>query len=332
VAARRIGLVTTGGTIDSQGASPLDLAWYTESGRRLEAGALTRSVRELCPDIELVELPFPRVSSTAITATQWLELSRLIAEVARSATLDGVVITHGTNTLEETAYFLDLASAADLPVVLCGAMRPASAVSSDGLLNLVRAVQVAADDAAAAQGVLVVMNDRIFAARDVTKAATFRVDAFRAPDTGPLGYADADGRVIFYHRRARRSLNPDAFDLGARTSLPRVDVLVSHVDADGLLVDAAVSVGAAGIVSAGAGAGRVTPLEEAAFDRAVRAGVVVCQGSRVGSGRVSRTPSLRAKGIITADNLPPWKARILLSLGLTRTKDPATLQALFDAS
>jgi L-asparaginase len=213
---------------------------------------------------------------------------------------------------------------------MVGAMRPPSGLGADGPLNLFRAVQVAASSAARGQCVLVVMDDRIFAARDVTKTSTFRVDSLQAPDTGPLGYADADGRLVFYHRHVGAAVERPHFDVQGLDDLPRVDVVVSYVGADGVFIDAAVAAGARGIVSAGTGAGRPTAAEDEALDRAIAAGVVVCQSTRVGSGRVARTPAMERRGVITADNLQPWKARVLLSLALTRTEDPEAVQELFD--
>lgn len=327
---RRVALVELGGTIDSLGDSPLDLAWYTETGRRLPPGELLRQAAALCPDVELVPVPFSRRSSTELTSTDWLELLRLIDVSRKAGDVDSVVITHGTNTLEETAYFLQLTTNPALPVVLTGAMRPASAVGSDGLLNLVRAIRVAVDDQALGKGVLVAMNGWVFSARDVTKRNTFDVNAFEAPGSGPLGSVEADGRVLIRHEPSQPA-GTVHFDvdhgLGA---LPRVDIVLTYVDADGSLVDAAVAAGAAGVVSAGAGAGRVSRGEYDALTRAVARGVVVCQSTRIAAGRVSRTPSLVNDSIVTADNLQPWKARILLSLALHHTNDPTEIQALFD--
>ncbi|HEX8864700.1 MAG TPA: asparaginase [Lentzea sp.] len=321
-----VALVALGGTIDSLGQSRLDLAWYHEHGQRLRPGELVGALPELRDIAAVEEIGFRRLSSSALTTRDWLDLARTVRRVL--AEYDGVVLTHGTNTLEETAYFLHLAVPSDKPVVLTGAIRPASAISPDGHLNLVRAVQVAAADSARGYGALVVMNDTVFSARDVTKTTPFRVDAFQAPGLGPLGHVDADGRLVLSHRP--RGLGRPEFDVDGLDDLPRVDVVVSYVGADGALVDAAVAAGARGIVSAGTGGGRPTPGEEAALDRALAAGVVVCQGTRVGSGRVPRSASWCERGVVAAGSLQPWKARVLLSLALTYTSDPDVLQELFD--
>jgi L-asparaginase len=319
----------SGGTIDSVGADRLDLAWYIDNNTRLESGELLARIPEAHAIANLEEVAIERLPSHAITLPQWLDLARTIQSALETS--DAVVLTHGTNTLEETAYFLHLVLQSDRPVVLTGSMRPASALSSDGELNLVNAIRVAVDPQSRDKGVLVVLNDTINSARDVTKTATFRVDTFRARDLGPLGYADADGAVVYYHAPLRRHTLLSAFDIRSLGGdLPRVDVVVSYPGADGALIEACVAAGARGIVSAGTGAGRPTPAEEAALDAARLRGVVICQASRVGSGRVVRGAKLKERGFVTADNLTPWKARVLLALGLTQTEDPEVIQSLFD--
>jgi L-asparaginase len=326
----RVAIFLTGGTIDSLGRDRLDLAWYFEADQRLSADDFLARIPELHQHATISTVPFRHVPSHALVDADWLELARSVQDIFERGDADGVVITHGTNTLEETAYFLHLVLKTDRPVVLVGAMRPASAMSTDGDLNLMNAVRTAADPASVGRGVLVVLNDTIHSARDVTKTATLRVETFQAPDLGPLGYADSDGKVVYYHRPERAHTLGTEFDVRALEELPKVDVVVSYVSADAAPIDALVAAGARGLVSAGTGAGRPTPAEDAALDRAVASGVVVCQSSRTGSGRVVRSPSLAARGIVAADNLTPWKARVLLALALTRTRDPAAIQRYFD--
>lgn len=325
----RVALIFTGGTIDSVGTDRLDLAWYIEAGKRLADGELVGRIPELAQIAHTEEVPFRRLPSHALTAKDLLDLNRTVHALLEGRA-DGVVITHGTNTLEETAYFLTLTLKTDKPVVLVGAMRPASGLSADGYLNLLNAVRVAAAPEARGRGVLVVLNDTIYAARDVTKTATYRVQAFQGRDLGPLGYADADGRVVFYHSPARKHTTQTEFDVRGLDDLPRVDVVLSYIGADGTMIDAAVAAGAQGIISAGTGAGRPTPAEDAALERAHQQGVVIVQSTRVGSGRVVRSPGLRRRGWVAADNLVPWKAKVLLALGLTVTRDPDRLQAMFE--
>jgi L-asparaginase len=176
-----------------------------------------------------------------------------------------------------------------------------------------------------------VMNDTIFNGRDVTKNATYRVEAFQSRDLGPLGYADGDGKIVYYHQPLRRHTMDTEFDVRNLESLPRVDVVVSYVGADGTMIAAAAAAGAKGIVSAGTGAGRPTPAEDAAFDKAFKEnGTLMCLCSRVASGRVVRSPGLAKRGFVAGDNLQPWKARLLLSLALTKTNNADAIQRMFD--
>ena len=326
----RVALIVTGGTIDSVGKDRLDLAWYIEAGKRLNTGELLAQLPELQSIAKVDEFPFRRLPSHALVDKDWLDLVRTIHSIFDENRADGIVITHGTNTIEETAYFLTLTLKTDKPVVLVGSMRPASAISADGYLNLLNAVRVAADPNSRGRGTLLAMNDTIYSGRDVTKTATYRVQAFQGRDLGPLGYADADGKVIYFHRTEKKHTLNTEFDVRKLQSLPRVDVVVSYVDADGVMIDAAVAAGAKGMISAGTGAGRPTPAEDEAFDRACKKGVIVCIGSRVGSGRVVRSPGLIRRGIVASDNLQPWKARVLLALALTKTKNADEIQRMFD--
>ena len=326
----RIALIITGGTIDSVGADRLDLAWYIENNKRLDAGELVASLPELAGVARVEEVAFRRLPSHALVDRDWLDLAELLRGLFERDEADGVVITHGTNTLEETAYFLNLVLKTDRPVVLVGSMRPASALGADGYLNLYNAMRVAADPDSRGHGVLAVLNDRIYGARDLTKTATFRVEAFQGRDLGPLGFADADGRVRYHHRTVKPHTTESEFDVAGLESLPRVDVVVSHAGADGAMIDACVAAGARGIVCAATGAGRPTPAQDEAFERASEKGVIVCIASRVGSGRVARSPGLRERGVVTADNLQPWKARVLLTLALGVSGDPDDVQRMFD--
>jgi L-asparaginase len=327
----RVGLILTGGTIDSVGTDRMDLAWYIEAGKRLGNGELLAQLPELAQIAVVEEIPFRRLTSQALTDKDWLDLVRKIHAIFDRDQVDGIVITHGTNTLEETAYFLNLTLKTDKPVVIVGSMRPSSAISADGYLNVVNAVRVAADPASSGRGCLVVLNDTIFSGRDVTKNSTYRVQAFQSRDMGPLGFADVDSKVVYYHQPARKHTVDTEFDTRSIQSLPRVDVVLSYVGADGTMIEAAVKAGAKGIVSAATGAGRPTPLEDAAFDRAYAENkVMMCLSSRVASGRVVRSPGLAKRGFIAADNLQPWKARILFSLALAKTSDADAIQRMFD--
>ena len=326
----RVAYLPTGGTIDHLGGDRLDLAHYTELTTRLGGEALLARIPEITQIARVEQRAVAPMRGQAIGTKDLLELARAIERCLADQDVAGAVVTRGTNTIEETAYLAALTVSADRPVVFTAAMRPASALSGDGDLNLVNAIRVAASPQTRDLGTVLVMNDAIFDAREVTKTSTSAVDAFRAPGTGPLGHIAPDGTIRLPHRvaRERRAL----FPLDAIEDLPRVDVLLSYVGADGALVDAAVSAGARGLVSAGLGTGRGTSAEEAAFDRAIARGVVVVQSSRVGSGRVLRGPSMARRGVVAGGDLLPWKARLLLALALTKTSDVEQIQALFDSS
>lgn len=326
----RVALIITGGTIDSVGKDRLDLAWYIEAGKRLNTGELLEQIPELKSIARVEEVPFRRLPSHGLVDKDWLDLVRTIHSIFDENRADGIVITHGTNTIEETAYFLNLTLKTDKPVILVGSMRPSSAISADGYLNVFNAVRVAADPTSRGRGALLVMNDTIYSGRDVTKTATYRVQAFQARDLGPLGFADADGKIIFFHQSVKKHTVDTEFDVRKLQSLPRVDVVVSYVGADGVMINAAVAAGAKGIVSAGTGAGRPTPAEDEALDRASKKGVIICIGTRVGSGRVVRSPGLVRRGFVASDNLQPWKARVVLALALTKANDPNEIQRMID--
>jgi L-asparaginase len=213
-------------------------------------------------------------------------------------------------------------------VVVVGSQRPASALSTDAGLNLVNAVRVAADEGARGLGALVLLNDEIQAAREVTKTSTGRMQTFRSPDFGVLGQADGD-RVVWY-RKPLRKLAPDTeFDIRGLDVLPRVDIAYTYAGADGTAVRAFTAAGARGIVAAGFAPGFVTPADAAALAEARKAGVIVMQSTRAGSGRVFSTTKLAEAGFIPADNLTPQKARILLALALTKTSDPEEIKRIF---
>ena len=327
----RVALIGTGGTISSIGRGPLDLWEYMDASRKAEPDELLVRFPEVAEAAEIVSVRYRAVGSTAIGPADWLALDAAVhAAVAREAPLDGVVITHGTATLEETAYFLNLTLKADATVVVVGSQRPPTGLSSDAGLNLLNAVRVAGAGEARGLGVLVLLNDEVQAAREVSKTSTLRLETFRSHDLGMLGYADPDGRVAIYRRPARRHAPATEFDVRGRTDLPRVDVAASYAGADGAAIRAFVAAGARAIVSASLAPGVVTPAETEALLEAGGRGVLVVISSRAGSGRVLPRTVLRERGFVAADNLNPQKARVLAMLALTRTEDPAEVQRMFD--
>src|SRR5436189_1855959 len=326
----RVAVIGTGGTISSVGRDPLDVWEYMDHSKKLEADELVAEVPELAVVADVVPVRHRAIGSPAITPKDWLELNVLVHEVIAREAVEGVVITHGTATLEETAYFLNLTAKVDVPIVLVGAQRPFSGLSSDARMNLVSAVRVAGAPEARGLGVLVLLNDEIQAARDVTKSSTLRLETFRSHDLGMLGYADPDGRVAIYRRPSRRHAPDTEFDVRGRTELARVDIAASYAGADGTAIRAFVAAGARAIVAASLPPGVTTPGETDALVEARRRGVLVVLSSRAGSGRVLPRTVLRERGFVVADNLNPQKARVLAMLALTRTDDVAEVQRMFD--
>ena len=301
-----------------------------DHGKRLEADAIVAEVPELALIADVIPVRHRAISSAAITASDWLALNTLVHEVADRERVDGIVITHGTATLEETAYFLNLTAKVEIPIVVVGSQRPFSGLSSDARMNLVGAVRVAGASEARGLGVLVVLNDEIQAAREVTKASTLRLETFRSHDLGMLGYADPDGRVAIYRRPARRHAPATEFDPRAATDLPRVDIAYSYAGADGAAIDAFVAAGARAIVSASMAPAVTTAAEFDALMAARRRGVLVVMSTRAGSGRVLPRTMFRERGLVAADTLNPQKARVLAMLALTVTGDVAEVQRMFD--
>ncbi len=325
----KVAFIGTGGTIASVGTGPLDLQNYGATGTVMHAEEILARFPETALVAEVIPVRYRNVASTAIDFTDWRALVRLCDQlVVEHADLAGIVIGHGTATLEETAYFLSLTLKVSVPVVVVGAQRPSSGLSTDAALNLVNAIRVAASPAARGLGVLVVLNDEIQAAREVSKTSTMRLQTFRSPDFGVLGHADGDA-VAFYRRPLRRSYPDTAFDIRKLETLPRVDIAYAYAGADGAEVHAFVAAGAKGIVSAGFAPGFTAPGQAEALREAVRQGVTVVQSTRAGSGRTFRGKKLAESGFLIADNLNPQKARILLALSLTVTSDPEQIAQMF---
>ena len=243
--------------------------------------------------------------------------------------VDGIVVTHGTDTLEETAYFLNLTVHSKKPVVVTGAMRPASAVSADGPMNLLNAIRLASAPSARDRGVLVCLNDQIESARGVTKAHTTALDAFRSPGMGSLGRVN-DGHPDFYSKSTRRHAGNTEFDVAKLKKLPYVKIVYGAAGDDGLFVEAAARAGAAGLVYAGPGNGSIHRTVLPALERAAKSGIVVIRSTRTGAGAVIHAEkSYTEAGFIEGGSLNPQKCRILLQLALTVTTEPEEIRRMF---
>jgi L-asparaginase len=264
------------------------------------------------------------IGSGGINTELLLKLAHDINEWLATPEASGAVVTHGTGTLEETAYFLDLVVKSDKPVVVVGAMRPFSAVSRDGPFNLYNAVRVAASTEAKDKGVMVLLNDEINAARDVTKNNTYRVDTFVARDLGPIGFTDSD-RIAFYRNSLKRHTYKSEFDVKGMTTLPKVDIVYGYQEADRAAIDALVAAGAKGIILDSS-----APAYADAIKDGRGKGVVFVSSDRKGSGRVLLSEKAAQQGRVTGDNLNAQKARILLRLALTKTSDMNEIQRMFN--
>ena len=323
-------VIGTGGSIAGVGPDRIDFILYPEIGDHITIQQSLDRVPEIQDIAEVRSEDLVSVGSTAIGAAEWLALARRINQIFRDETdVAGVAITHGTATLEETSYFLHLTVKSTRPVVITGAMRPPTALSTDSDLNLLDAVRTAACPEAVGLGVLTVLNNEIQCGRDVTKASTFRVETFRPNELGFLGYADSDGKVVFYRAPLRRHTVDTPFMVDDMPALPRIDIVYSYAGADGLLVDAVRNNRSDGLILAGFGGGTFPPAVIDAAVKLVEDGIPVVLATRSTAGRVVITPKKEEQGFIVSDNLLPQKARVLLMLGLTVTKDRHELQQFF---
>ena len=323
-----IHIVATGGSIAGVGPDRLDYILYPELGQHLTIQQSLERIPEVESVARVTSEDLISVGSTAIGAPEWVRLAARINDLLQGP-VDGVVVTHGTATLEETAYFLHLTVKSTKPVVVTGAMRPPTSISTDADLNLLDAVRVAASPQAAGLGVLTILNNEIQCARDVTKANTFRVETFKPNELGFLGYSDSDGQVVLYRAPLRKHTVSTPFQVESATVLPRVDIVYSYAGSDGMLIDAVAGHGSPGLVVAGFGGGTFPPQVIESAARAVERGIVVVLASRSSAGRVVMTPAKEQQGFIVSDNLLPQKARVLLMLALTRTTDRDRIQQMF---
>ena len=323
----RVIILATGGTIAGAGASA-DRAGY-EAGK-IPIDDLIGSIPTVKKIANITGEQIASVGSQDMTIDIWKKLAVRANEIFKKNEADAIVVTHGTDTQEETAYFLDLLIASDKPVVLTGSMRPATAISADGPKNLYDAITVAIDPKSKGKGVLVSFNEGIYDAREVMKLSTTKTNAFGSPNTGPVGQA-YDGRVEYYQNSIRGVSNNTPFTVSADTKLPRVDIVYMYADAPSDQIDLLISKKVDGIVIAGVGNGNFNKTFMDGVKRAVAAGIVVCRASRTPSGRVVLHDEINDEelGTIVSDDLTPQKARILLMLGLTKTKDKKQLQQYF---
>lgn len=311
-------IVGTGGTIAGTASSSTS-ANYTPS--MLSVESLVKSIPAL-EDIgeELHAFNLFQICSEDLTTQHWLQLAKKVNELLSLHDVRGVVITHGTDTLEETAYFLDLVVKSTKPVVIVGSMRASTSLSADGSLNLFNALSLVHSPDADGRGVMVLMNDTIYDARDVTKTNTTMVNTFSSPNSGPLGHINY-GKVKFEKRVERHHTIETSFDVSELNDLPKVEIVYEYAGSSGSILKAAIASKPDGIVIAGMGDGNLASSDRALLRYAAEAGIQIVRSSRTGSGSVSELDKSHPQAnLIAGDNLNPQKARILLMLSLALSR------------
>ena len=324
----KVALVGTGGTIAMSGRHPYDWVDYAESGIVAMPAEMLEFLRPLLPDVDVEAVEVQRIGSTGITPANWSALAALIRLLVAREDVAGVVITHGTATLEETAWYLALTVPSEKPIVLVGAQRPPNTAGSDAAPNLRAALLFAAARTARDCGVVVAMDGRFYDARSVTKRANHDLNAFASADGGALGRIASDGRIIVRFRPEPLPVRPWG-ELDA-TALPRVDVVYGYAGADGTATRAFAAAGARGIVSAGLPPGRPANGERVALARAAEAGIAVVLASRAARGGVEPASDALRDGFLIGSDLSPQKTRILLMLALATTTDHSELQKVLE--
>ena len=321
-------ILATGGTIAGSADSKTSVG-YTSGAVTVDA--LIQAVPTLKEIARITGEQISSIGSQDMSDEVWLKLAKRVNAVLATDDVDGVVITHGTDTMEETAYSLQLVVKSKKPVVLTGSMRPSTALSADGPLNIYNAVAIAGDPQASGRGVLVAANDDIHGGRDLTKGNTTDVQTFISPEYGLVG-TTLYGKQTFFRGPFRKHTSDSEFSIEGVNALPRVDVLYAHANMSADMIDAAVKAGAKGIVMAGVGDGNMTTPALEALARAVKAGVVCVRSSRVPTGRTWRNSEINDDqyGFVASGELQPAKARVLLQLALMKTKDAKQIQTMFE--
>jgi len=321
-------ILATGGTIAGSGATTTTTVGYTAA--TVGVDSLIKAVPELAKVANVKGEQVFQIASENMSNEHWLTLAKRVNALLAQRDVDGIVITHGTDTLEETAYFLDLTVKSKKPVVLVGAMRPSTAISADGPINLYNAVMLAASPEAVGKGVLVALNDQINAAREVTKTNTSTLDTFKTTELGMLGYFQGN-KVHFYRQSTRKNTADTEFDVSNLTSLPQVDIVYGYANMGPVALNALVAAGAKGIIHAGVGDGSLAAKVVPSLQAARKQGVVIVRAARVGQGIVARNGEANDDELdtVVSDTLNAQKARILLMLALTKTSDTKEIQRMF---
>lgn len=322
-----IKVLATGGTIAGSSDSNTDTTGYKSGALGIDK--VIASVPQLKDIANVTGEQVANVGSENVDNALLLKLAKRVNQLLNDDQVDGIVVTHGTDTLEETAYFLHLVVKSNKPVVVVGSMRPASAISADGPLNLYHAVKIASTKEAKGKGVMVTLNDRIASARFITKTNTTTTDSFKSLEQGYIG--EVAGEVVsFYNEPTRKHTTDSEFDISKLKELPQVDILYGYQNDQKYVYDAAVKEGAKGIVVAAAGNGTMSTEAINGATDAVKKDVVIVRSSRAGNGIVTHEKMDDEHHFVSSDSLNPQKARILLMLALTKTKDPDKIQSYYE--
>jgi L-asparaginase len=323
----KVVILATGGTIAGAQAEGQD-AGYKSGSFKVED--LIKAVPRLGELADISGEQVVNIGSQDMNNAVWLKLAKRLNEVLSQGDVDAAVVLHGTDTLEETGYFLSLVTRSDKPVVMVGSMRPATATSADGPANIYNGVAVAVHPQARGRGVMLLLNDELHYAREATKTNTTQLDTFKSPNRGKAGMTNS-GRVYFYDPLATKHTSSSVFSVDGLAELPRVEIFYAYANVGREFIDQCVVLGCKGMVLAGVGDGNATQTAVAGLQDAIRKGVAVVRSSRTGSGITDRNVELNddEMGSIASMELNPQKARVLLMLGLTRTSDPGQLQQFF---
>ncbi len=321
-------ILSTGGTIASKPTSPTATTGYHETA--FCARDLIDCIPGIREEFDLEAEEVFSVDSSVLEDSHLLTLAHKANKILARPEVDGLVITHGTDTMEETAFFLNLTVKSKKPVVLTGSMRPTTVLSADGPMNLLCAIRAAGDKNSIGKGVMIAFSDRLWPARDATKVSTYHTDAFHCPENGPLG--TVIDKVRYYYTSTRPHTVHSEFDVSNLESLPRVQIVYNHINTEDTMLKSALASGCDGIVLAGVGNGTLPPVIREALQNRSEDAPLIVRASRVVSGFVSPTGSFsdREEGILPSGGFSPQKARILLQLALTKTRDYETLYEIFD--
>jgi L-asparaginase len=323
-----IHVLATGGTISGTQASSTS---YGYKSGAVDVDSLLKTVPNLDRLAVITAEQVANIGSQDMNDEIWLKLAKRVNQVLNSPNTDGVLITHGTDTIEETSYFLDLVVKSDKPVVMVGAMRPATALSADGPGNIYNGMAVVTDPAARGKGTLVYLNDEIHYARNVVKTDTTSLQSIKSVNRSPAGRVQT-GKIYWFEPMDHKIGKDSEFSIDDLTKLPRVDIIYAHANMSADLIEAAVKNGARGIVVAGVGDGNLTPPALNELAKAAKNGIVVVRSTRVAQGIVLRNSEVDDDklGFVASGELNPAKSRVLLQLALTKTTDPVRIQKMFE--